>query len=547
MNLREKPFYLTEEQIGWVESTIEKMNLEEKIGQLFVPIGFSTEPEYLDKLLQHHIGGLFFRSGDFNELKNTFSYAQENSKIPLLTPANLEYGGNGATIEGTAYATPMAVAATQKKQNAYILGMISAMEGKQAGINWSFAPVVDLDLNFRNPITNVRTYGDDPDTVIENAKEYTRAYHDLGMMTSIKHFPGDGVDERDQHLLTSINALSINAWRKSYGRIYQELIDFGTKAVMVGHIAFPAYAESDLPATLDRKLLQELLRKELNFNGLVITDASPMVGFTSAMPRNRAVPLCIEYGCDMLLFNRDFEEDVYYMKAGLDSGLLSEQRLEEAVYRILATKASLNLHKESPIVEKEPLDFSEAQKQIAEEAITLVKDDQNLLPIIKNGTRILVEMLGHFDSNDFVEKHFVNELSQAGFEVEVYQKEQNFYDLENVESFKAKYDVVIYVANIENASNQTTARINWHTLFGLGNNLPWFVKEIPTMLVSFGNPYHFFDTPMIPTIVNAYCNYEHFIKATVNKITGKSSFQGTSPIDPFCSNRKLKELRQDEN
>lgn len=547
MNLRKNPFYLNEEQVSWVEKTIKRMNQDEKIGQLFVTIGFSTETNYLDNLLRHHIGGLFFRSGNFEEMRTTLEYAQVKSKIPLLTPANLEYGGNGAINEGTAYATPMAIAATKNSHNAYTLGHISAVEGKQIGINWSFSPVVDLDLNFRNPITNVRTYGDDPKRVVENAKEYTRAFHEQGLMTSIKHFPGDGVDERDQHLLTSVNSLPVNAWWKSYGLIYQEMIDFGTKAVMIGHIAFPAYSKSQMPATLNRSLLQDLLRKDLNFNGLVITDASPMVGFTSAMSRKEAVPLCIEYGCDMLLFNKDFEEDIRYMKDGLKSGLLSEKRLNEAVYRILATKASLNLYKESISDPASYIDFSDAQESIADEAITLVKDEQNLLPIRKNETKILVEILGSFDSNRFVEEKFVNELVSDGFDVDIYQKEENFYELEDVETFKSKYDLVIYIANIENSSNQTTARINWHTLYGLGNNLPWFVKEVPTMLISFGNPYHYFDVPMVSTIINGYCNYEHFIKAVVSKLTGKSRFKGISPIDPLCSNKKLMELMRDED
>lgn len=547
MKLQGAPFYLDNEDIEWVEATIKKMSMEEKIGQLFVPIGFSTEKAYLDSLLRHHIGGLFFRSGNFSEMKDTLSYAQAQSTIPLLTPANLEYGGNGAITEGTAYATPMAVAASANSQNAYTLGEISAVEAQRAGINWTFAPVVDLDLNFRNPITNVRTYGDDVETVIENAKEYTRAFHDRDMLTAIKHFPGDGVDERDQHLLTSVNSLSCQSWRRTYGNIYQELIDYGSKAVMVGHIAFPAYSDTGLPATLDQKILQELLRGELGFDGLIITDASPMVGFTAAMTRAKAVPLCIEYGCDMLLFNKSFEEDIKYMKSGVESGLLSLERLEEAVYRILATKASLGLHKEAQQEPSTIVDYSEKTRMIAEEAITLVRDDQELLPLLESGTKVLVEMLGNADSNQAVEETFVEELREAGFLVEVYQKETNFYELEDVETFKAKYDVVIYVANIENASNQTTARINWHTLFGLGNNLPWFVKEVPTMLVSFGNPYHIFDAPMIPTIINAYCNYEHFVKAAVRKITGKSSFKGQSPIDPFCTNRKLKELKKDGN
>ena len=172
-----------------------------------------------------------------------------------------------------------------------------------------------------------------------------------------------------------------------------------------------------------------------------------------------------------------------------------------------------------------------------------MKDSQQLLPLsTEKHKRVLLQLLGNFDSNERVSQKVKMELEQLGFEVTIYEPETNFWDLETVQSFSSKYDLVLYVANIENASNQTVARINWHTLFGLGNNLPWFVKEIPTLLVSFGNPYHLFDLPMVETIVNAYCNYDHFIEAGISKLVGKSPFKGVSPVNPFCTNDLLKEL-----
>lgn len=543
IDLRKQPFYLSEEAIAWVNQVFDSMSIDEKIGQLFVPIGYSTEKRYLDHLLMHHIGGLFFRDGDFSEMKATFDYVQAQTKIPLLIPANLENGGNGALTNGTAYANQMAVAASNRVENAYTLGTIAAKEGKKVGVNWTFAPVVDIDLNFRNPITNVRTYGDNSEKIIAYAKEYTRAFHENGLMTSAKHFPGDGVDERDQHLLTSINTLPIDIWRTQYGTIYQELIDSGTKSIMAGHIALPDYTGDEMPASLSAKILQDLLRKELGFNGLIITDATPMVGFTSAMPRSQAVPYSIEAGCDMFLFNKDFVEDVRFMKEGLTSGILSKERLDEAVLRILATKASLNLNQGVSKEQGSLLDFTHEKEKIAQESITLVRDEPKLLPINANYyKRVLLQILGDFSSNEQLKQALTNGLESKGFIVTHYEKESHFFDLDSVDSFKEKYDLVIYAANIENASNQTTARINWHTLFGLGNNLPWFVCEIPTLLISFGNPYHYFDAPMIETQINAYCNYDHFVQATVRKLVGEESFVGINPIDPFCTNTKLKEL-----
>ena len=543
MDLKRKPFYLDDTAIEWVNNTLNGLTEDEKIGQLFFPIGFSTEKEYLNHLRSLGIGGLFFRPGVAEEVQQTYEYMQRTSKVPLLTAANLEDGGNGSSIEGTAFGNQMAVAATNQTGDAYTLGKIASSEGKAVGVNFGFSPVVDLDLNFRNPITNVRTYGSDVERVIKNAKEYIQAFHDNGIMTSIKHFPGDGVDERDQHLLTSINSLSVDNWKKTFGKVYQELIDFGSKAVMVGHIAFPAYSGDEMPATLSPQLLQDLLRNELGFNGLTITDATPMVGFCSAMKRSEAVPYTIQAGCDMLLFNRVLEEDIQYMKDGLSKGILTKERLDEAVTRILATKASLGLHQTINHGTAKFEDFREEQLDLADRSITLVKDTQNMLPLsVEKHKRVLLQLLGSFDSNERVLEKVKAELEKRDFEITVYEPETNFFDLGTVTSFSNDYDAVLYVANIQNASNQTVTRVHWHTLFGLGNNLPWFTKEVPTMLLSFGNPYHLYDLPMVDTVINAYCNYDHFIEMAIKKVTGESSFKGVSPVNPFCENNLLEEL-----
>lgn len=547
MDLKRKPFYLDDTAIEWVNNTLNELTEDEKIGQLFFPIGFLTEKEYLNHLRSLGIGGLFFRPGVAEEVQQTYEYMQRTSKVPLLTAANLEDGGNGSSIEGTAFGNQMAVAATNQTSDAYTLGKIASSEGKAVGVNFGFSPVVDLDLNFRNPITNVRTYGSDVERVIKNAKEYIQAFHDNGIMTSIKHFPGDGVDERDQHLLTSINSLSVDNWKKTFGKVYQELIDFGSKAVMVGHIAFPAYSGDEMPATLSPQLLQDLLRNELGFNGLTITDATPMVGFCSAMKRSEAVPYTIQAGCDMLLFNRVLEEDIQYMKDGLSKGILTKERLDEAVTRILATKASLGLHQTINHGTAKFEDFREEQLDLADRSITLVKDTQNMLPLsVEKHKRVLLQLLGSFNSNERVLEKVKAELEKRDFEITVYEPETNFFDLGTVTSFSNDYDAVLYVANIQNASNQTVTRVHWHTLFGLGNNLPWFTKEVPTMLLSFGNPYHLYDLPMVDTVINAYCNYDHFIEMAIKKVTGESSFKGVSPVNPFCENNLLEELKNED-
>lgn len=558
MDLKKAPFCLSNADIAWVDRTLAAMSLEEKIGQLFCPIGYSTAPEYLNMLLSFHIGGLFFRDGVGAEMRNTFEYAQNHARIPLLIPSNLEAGGDGASIDGTPYSKQMGCAAAGDKKYAYRLGEIACAEGAALGINWAFAPVVDVDLNYHNPITNVRTYGNDPRTVWEYAAEYIKAARENGIATSAKHFPGDGVDERDQHLLTSVNSMTMEEWDVTYGEIYRKVIEAGTLTIMAGHIAMPAYQKhfnpgmegKIVPATLSKELLQNLLRDKLGFQGLIITDATPMVGFTSAMKRSSSIPYAIESGCDMILFNKDLEEDYRYMIEGYRSGILSERRLTEANRRILAVKASLRLHEKQVKKELVPPPSAmeilrckkhvEWAKEVADRCVTLVKDTQKLLPIsAQNHKRVLLEILGDFPSNERVGNTVQAELVARGFEVFPYEKEDFEKGVDNVTSFRGKYDMVIYVGNVENASNKTTNRINWYTFWGQGNNVPWFVDEVPVLFISVANPYHLLDVPMIKTYINCYSNNNYVLQAVVDKITGGSDFKGKSPIDPFCGRKEL--------
>lgn len=558
MNLKEKPFYLSDGDIAWVENTLKEMTLEEKIGQLFCPIGYSTDPEYLNGLLGTHIGGLFFRDGIGTEMRKTFEYAQNHSRIPLLIPSNLEAGGDGAATDGTPYGKPLACAAAGSPKYAYRLGKVSCSEAAALGINWAFAPVVDIDCNYHSPITNVRTFGNETETVWRYAKEYIKAAKENNVATAIKHFPGDGIDERDQHLLTSVNSLSMKEWDASYGVIYRKLIEEGTMTVMAGHIAMPAYQEHFnpmtkeriIPATLSKELLNQLLREKLNFNGLIVTDATPMVGFTSAMARAESIPYAVECGCDMILFNKDLKEDYEFMREGYRRGVLSEKRLMEANLRILALKAALKLHekkaKNQLIPDEEALDVLKCRqhvtwaRELADRSITLVKDTQKLLPIRPDKhKRILLEIMGDFPSNDRVAGQMKDAMEEKGFEVILYEPENFEAGVDNVGMFKEKYDLVIYIGNVENASNKTTSRLNWYTFWGQGNNVPWFVEEVPTMFISVANPYHLLDVPMIKTYINCYSNNQYVLEAVAEKIVGDSEFKGKSPVDPFCKRKEL--------
>ncbi len=555
IDLKDKPFYLQEEEIAWLEKTRAEMTLEEKIGQLFCPIGLSTDREELkENYLKYHIGGIMFRDGESSkEIAKIHNFLQENSRIPLLIAANLESGGNGIAKDGTNYGCQMLVAATNDAQNAYMLGKISAKEGVACGCNWAFAPVADIDYNFHNPITNTRTYGSDVKRVSDMTSAYMRGVMECGMAVAAKHFPGDGVDERDQHIVTSINSLSCEEWDNTYGNIYSRLIEEGAMTIMAGHIALPTYQQKlnptekkIMPATLSEELLQGLLRKKLGFNGVISTDATQMVGFCCAMKREEAVPLSIERGCDIFLFHHSLEEDYQFMMNGYKKGLLSKKRLEEAVTRILALKAALKLskkQKEHNFVCQEEIEevvgcteHIQAAKSVAKKGITLVKDTQGLLPLsVKRYPRLLLQVMENNGEKTKLEQQFKELFEAEGFQVTLYQPEEGIiFCTEKTADFTSAYDLVVYIMNVENKSNHTTCRVQWNAIYA-SNNQPWFVEELPTMMISLANPYHLLDAPMIKTYINAYCNSSYTREAVIEKVMGRSNFLGISPVDAFCS------------
>ncbi|MEH7493842.1 glycoside hydrolase family 3 protein [Neobacillus niacini] len=580
VDLKANPFNLDDKGIAWVEDTLKGMTLEEKIGQLFCLPGFTTDKNVLEMLTQKvGIGGVMFRPENGKTVQEAHRTLQNSSKIPLLIAANLEAGGIGLVSEGTNFAKPLQVGATDDPEMGYALGKISCSEGAAVGCNWSFAPIVDIDMNFRNPITNLRTFGDNPDRVIKMAKRYMDAANEEGVAVSIKHFPGDGVDERDQHLLTSVNTLSVEEWDSTFGKVYQELIDYGAQTVMVGHIAQPAYAKKlnpalsgkPVPASLSKELVTGLLRNQLGFNGLVITDASQMLGYTTGMKREDAVPTAIAVGCDMFLFTKNMEEDIEFMFKGYHKGIITDERLNEAVTRILATKAALKLHEKQAsntlVPGEEALSLLKTDKHIewakecADKGITLVKNNDGLLPLTKNKyKRVYLNVLERNDDiNSPLRTKIKSMLENEGFEVDLRNRDFNI-DVEafmagnidartmevmqeigaKVSDFTSKYDLAIYVANFETASNNTVIRIDWKGLAGMGDDAPWFTSEIPIVFISLANPYHLLDAPMVQAYVNAYTNNEFVLESLIDKLMGRSEFKGKSPVDAFCGREDTK-------
>ena len=576
VDLTAQPYNLDAEAIAWVEDTLAGMTDDEKIGQLFVNMGSSRDEAYLTEMVQkYHIAAVRYQPGPAAEIWEQNNILQTTSKIPMLIAANTEAGGNGAAPDGTYVGWEIKVAATGDKKYAYELGRISGIEAAAIGCNWSFAPIVDLYRNWRNPIVSVRTWSADPDQTLELSLEYMRGIMESNIMPAAKHWPGDGIDERDQHLSSAPNWYSTEEWDATFGKVYRGLIDAGLPSIMAGHIALPSYqkeldpgSDEFTPATLSHAITTKLLREKLGFNGVVVTDASHMVGMTGFARRRDILPMAIMAGCDLFLFFNDPDEDTAWMKEALADGRLTRERLDEAITRTLGLKARIGLHKVADKADILPPkdeamakialpEHLEVAAEISDKAITLVKDtDEDVLPISPDKFKRvwLIPISGpknpmaHGKGPKGVEL-LAEKMRERGYEVDLYESLTDKSERMSAEEFaevvkgayagKApisaitdNYDLVLSVAQV-NGLMQPTERVYWPASKGTPD-IPWYVHEIPTVFVSVACPYHLADVPQVKTYVNAYDSQPHTIEALLDKLEGKSEFLGTPSTDVFC-------------
>lgn len=595
-NLKGNPYFLDDEAIQWVQDTIQGMTAEEKIGQLFFNMGSSREEDYLKMTVQkYHIGGVRYNPGPSVEIREQNRILQENAKIPLLIACNTETGGNGACTDGTYLGSPVKIGATGEEKYAYELGRISNKEALAIGCNLSFAPLSDINQNWRNPVISSRCFSNDTDTVCRMTQAYFKGAHENpGFACAAKHFPGDGLDERDQHLSPSINSVDCDTWMNTYGKVYQGLIDQGLEAIMAGHIMQPAWTralnpgikdEDIMPATLSPELLQGLLRGKLGFNGLILTDASHMVGLTCMMKRRDLLPAAIAAGCDMFLFFNDLDEDFNYMMDGYKNGVITEERLQDALEHILGLKAKLGLHRKKledlvpPVSMMKSVVGCPEHKamawEIADKSVTLVKDKDHVFPLtptkykrilivpVKGASGGAMAAMSASSKGPSTAEKVAQRLRRRGFEVEIYENPLTkmmreraeaeakaksegrqlepddgkammlyFAGKTPIQEFVQKQDLVLTLSEV-NGMGQTTERVSWAMSKG-GGEIPWYVHELPVVVASVGHPFLLADVPQARTYINAYDAKEDTLDALVEKLCGETPFTGVDPVDAFC-------------
>ena len=582
VNLKAIPYCLNDEDIAWVESTIAAMTPEEKVGQLFWQLTAGNSEEYLKELMEkYHLGGCRYNGMPGQMVLNQNRILQEYAKVPVFIACNPEQGGNGVCPDGTFVSSQIKVGATGKPEHAKNMGYISGAQIKATGCNMAFAPVVDITYNHECEEVLFRAYGDDPKLVAEMGKSFMDGLHETdGVYCCAKHFPGNGQDYRDAHISNNVNHFGHDDWMASYGHVYKTLINNGLDAIMGGHILMPTFMreidpeitpDTIMPATLCPEIMTGLLRNELGFNGMVVTDASHMVGMTNRMKRKDMLPAAINAGCDMFLFFNDPEEDFATMLGAYNTGIISEERMVEALTRILGLKAAKGMHKADwalSVTDEEcaaalgNAEFKAVAPAITRDALTLVKyKDEDVLPLSPEKTKRImivnikgaegpmaklaaIAMGGGAQKKTPVEK-FCEKLNERGFEAFIYESPLDkmmkevaegkpfnlnlyFAGKNAIADFVSGMDLVISFFNVGNG----------HPTFGMskgGGEIPWYVHEIPVVGISVNKPTMLADAPMLRTYINTYDSNDDTLDALVDALlTGKEAFKGVDPIDSYC-------------
>ncbi len=519
-------------ETGWVQRTLNQLSLEQKVAQMLFPKIWPSRELRLSDLADGYIGGAFFLGGDSNAFRRTSCALQEMLKIPALISSDCETGPGYLVHDEIDFPFPMGVAATGQPDYAYQQARLTGQAAQENGINWILGPVVDINYNKLNPIVNTRSYADNPETVITYSRACIAGFQDENIATCAKHFPGDGCDDVDQHLVTSVNNLSREQWLETFGVVYRAMMEQGVSSLMVGHIALPAI---DLghghppPAPLSRKIITDFLRGELGWQGIIVTDAIGMGGSTSWYPAGEVVIRAIQSGCDALMFPEP-ERDIPGICHAVQQGRIPEQQIDDSVVRLLQLKESLHLHQTHPIsvdaqrTEQRRLETVQLSTQMTQQSITLIRDQNNALPFPQEKTGRCLSY--HFRSDlDFSIEHFDQQLIARGWEVDSFLEAHHELIPEKLESYDAIF--VHFVFGPYWSVNQI--RVSGPPCRAINGLLTAHHSKL--IVISWGSPYHIEEFPRIPCYINAYSPDPITQECVLKNIFGECPFHGVSPVD----------------
>ncbi len=559
-------FRPNEKAYKWADKQLKKMTLDEKIGQM-VHIGVNAEfinqdsaafLELKRQVVENKVGGITVFVGGVYETVHLMNRMQEAAKIPLLISADFETGVGMRFPDAVNFPWNMAIAATGNTEFARRQGVIVGRESRATGVQQVFAPTVDVNNNAQNPVINVRSYGENAEEVARFGTALIEGMQSQNVIATAKHFPGHGDTAVDSHRGLPVINFSRERLEQTEFVPFRALIKAGVGSVMISHISMPqldstevkplkvsekaAYAESEviteattIPATLSPNIIQNVLKKDMNFDGLVVTDAMDMSGLTLYFNAEEGAVRAVLAGNDILVKPASSDAPVRGLKEAVKTGRITEERINQSVRKILAYKYKLGLH-EKKVTSLEAIDTivsgAETRKladEIANNAITLVKNEDQMLPL-QSGKRAVVLCITNGEDRNFVGNTLTGTLRQSGLQTEriVIDERSTVKQIEDAIAKSKAADVVV-------AGLYGRVRSGAANSIGLPKSGETVLREVlnsnvKTVAVSFGNPYLLLGFPEIKNYVVAYGDMNALQRAAGNSLMGKNDFKGKLPI-----------------
>jgi len=542
----------------WVDSTLSAMGVEEKVGQLFIAdlvavYSHQQSPirKYASRLIrQYHVGGFVLAGGTVSDIALTTNSLQQESKIPLLFNADLEGGlgfgcswqhvrGRGPELPryisggGTTFTSMMAVGATQNPQYAFEIGRITARESRAVGIHWTNSPVADVNTNPDNPIINTRSFGENPQQVAKFVEAFVRGLQEGHMIATLKHFPGHGDTEEDTHMQLPVLQFDEQRLMSTELVPFRAGIQAGAKAVMTAHIALPKIDTNRRPSTLSHPIMTGILRENLGFQGIVVTDGMTMQGITNHYPASEAAVLAIEAGVDCILVPDDFEKAYDGVLNAVKSGRISGQRLDASVHRILDAKSWVGIDRSRFVnvagvsnVVGSPEADSIAQA-ICDDAVTLLRNRGKLIPLPPSRKIRIVTLTNEYNSQVGQELQRVLQVRHPLTSLVHLFDGSGYEEMQNVIHNLDRSDVVVLAVYLSIGS--------WQGKLELSPRLTDFLGSIsklrkPVITVAFGDPYVIARLPDTDVVMTPYAGAGRAERSVAAALLGKIDIKGKLPV-----------------
>lgn len=537
------------ESSEWVKTKLSEMTLREKIAQMIVTNSFGLRLDKSDKeykrlqdlVLNKKVGGVIFFKGNSIEEAELINELQSMSQTPLLISADFERGTKMRLDDGSLFPSNMGIGATRNPELAYKMGLQIAKECKAMGIHQNYSPVMDVNNNPLNPIINVRAFGEDPELVSTMGDAMIKGLQDGNIIATAKHFPGHGDTDIDSHNDLPVINFGTDRLDKTELVPFKSAINSGVMSVMIAHLAFPELEkDASVPASLSKNIVDGVLINKLGFKGLIVTDALNMQGITKHFSTEQVALMCVNAGIDLILMPQGEELTISTIENAVNSGAISVERIDASVTKILNAKNWLKLF-DNKLVDvskvSEVVNNSDAQnlsQLIADESITLVKNDGKLLPFKKeNKTEklMVVSMNNGNDkaNSDFFASEFYNHSKEHFGSLTVYDVMGDFNYGDSIinNAVNNNYETILIPVYAKVKIMTGTVGLPQSQL-DLINTLVAKGKKV--IVVSFGNPYLIQGFTGINSYVCAYGDSESSIRAGIKALLGEINFKGKLPV-----------------